>query len=224
MTNNKTMEEKKPNPTNATVPGPIIIAPCIESLDITIVMGDQRSSYMNFNGGEACVEDPYGDGLGDEDFGEEDYDRESTKDDGVAEVMDEIDHSGCPECEFTDCVDHPMNRERQSSVRESVRQPQGGQQTKSMQQPTDTRQPRDAQQLRDAQQQKNTQQQSQGIKQPPKIILTEGEADLEGMPELFKLIFRLLNDASKNVEVKRYGPKGEYEQKDKYGQEDKCDE
>ena len=225
MTNNKTMEEKKQNPTNATVPGPIIIAPRIESLDITIVMGDQRSSYMNFNGGEACVEDPYGDGLGDEDFGEGDYDGEGTKDDGIPGAVDEIDRSGCPDCEFTDCVDHPMNRERQMSVRESVRQPQGGQQPKSMQQPKNTQQSKNMQQPRDAQQPKNTQQQVHGIKQPPKIIVTEGEAALEGMPELLKLIFRLLNDAGKNVEVKRYGQKGEYEQKDmNERKEDQSDE
>ena len=225
MTNNKTMEEKKQNPTNATVPGPIIIAPRIESLDITIVMGDQRSSYMNFNGGEACVEDPYGDGLGDDDFEDEDYVGDGIKDDGAAKVMDEIDRSGCPECEFTECVEHPMNGETQTRMKGSEQKPQGGQQPRDTRQPTDTRQPRDAQQPRGAQQPKNTQQQAQGIKQTPKIIVAEGEAALEGMPELLKLIFRLLNDAGKNVEVKRYGQKGEYEQKDmNERKEDQSDE
>ena len=64
MINNKTVEEKKQNSTDTTVPGSIIIAPHIESMDVTIVMGDQKSSCMNFNGGEACVEDPYDDGFG----------------------------------------------------------------------------------------------------------------------------------------------------------------
>ena len=202
MTNNKTMEEKKQNPTNATVPGPIIIAPRIESLDITIVMGDQRSSYMNFNGGEACVEDPYGDGLGEDESDEVDFDEDHPEEASIPTVMDEIDRSGCRECEFTDCVEHPQSREAkmhsaQMRMKGNVQKPQ------SSQQPTDTRQPRDAQQPRGAQQPKNTQQQAQGIKQTPKIIVAEGEAALEGMPELLKLIFRLLNDAGKNVEVKR---------------------
>ena len=210
MTNNKTMEEKKQNPTNATVPASIIIAPRIESLDITIVMGDQRSSYMNFNGGEACVEDPYDDGSGVDEF-DKDYDGDGLKDYGAAKVMDEIDRNGCAECEFTDCVDHPLSQEAkmqgaQMRMKGSAQKPQGSQQ-------------QGAQRLKNIQQPKNTQQQPQGIKQTPKIIVTEGEAALEGMPELFKLIFRLLNDAGRGVEEKRYEQKDEYERREEQSDE-----
>ena len=192
MINSKTVEEKKvtskQNPTDTSVPGPIIIAPRIESMEVTLVMGDQRSSYMNFNGGEAYMDDPYDDGLRDDDFEDVDYDGEGINDEGVAVVMDEIDRSGCRECEFTDCVEHPMSREAQRRVGDSTRQPQ------------DTRQP-------------------QAIKQTSKFTVTEGEAALEGMPELFKLIFKLLKDAGKDVEVKRYEQRGKNELK-----EDQSDE
>ena len=100
-----------------------------------------------------------------------------------------------------------MSREAQRRVSDSTRQSQG------------TRQPQGTRQLQDTQQSRNTQQQSQGIKQTSKFTVTEGEAALEGMPELFKLIFKLLKDAGKDVEVKRYEQRGKNELK-----EDQSDE
>ena len=42
---------KSANPSG--LPLPIFFAPHIDSMEITLVMGDQKSSYMTFNGGEA---------------------------------------------------------------------------------------------------------------------------------------------------------------------------
>ena len=208
MSSNKTMEEKNQHPTGISVPGPIIIAPRIESMDVTIVMGDQRSSCMNFNGGEACVEDPYDDGLGDDEFEEEDYDGDGIKNEGVAKVMDEIDRSGCPECEFTDCVDHPMNRETQTRMKSSIRQLQDTLQPQDVQYPQGTRHPQGTQQPKDAQRSQGTQPQETHSMAAPshnsKYTVTEGDAALEGMPEHFKSFIGLLRAAGLDVEMKKY--------------------
>lgn len=187
MINNKTVEEKKQNSTDTTVPGSIIIAPHIESMDVTIVMGDQKSSCMNFNGGEACVEDPYDDGFGDDEFDELDEDDESEEDlpdeDDAALVMDEIDRSACPECEYTDCVEHPTSREAQMRVKDSAGKPG------------------------DAQKPEDTQQQE--AKHTSKFMVTEGDAALEGLPEHFKSFIKLLRAAGLGVEIKKYEQKEE---------------
>ena len=121
MINSKTMEEKKvsgmQSSTDTSVPGSIIIAPRIESMEVTIVMGDQKSSYMNFNGGEAYVDEPYDDGdFGEDGFEDEDIGEGSPDEDGIATVPDEIDHSFCAECEFSDCTEHSQSREAQKLV------------------------------------------------------------------------------------------------------------
>ena len=184
MINNKTVEEKKQNPTDATVPGSIIIAPRIESMDVTIVMGDQKSSYMNFNGGEAYMVDPHDDGFGDDEFVELDEDDESEEDlpdeDDAAEVMDEIDRSACPECEYTDCVEHPTSQKEQMRVKDSAGKP------------GDAQKPEDTQ---------------QGTKHTSKFMVTEGDAALEGLPGHFKSFIKLLQAAGLGVEIKKYEQK-----------------
>lgn len=179
MINNRTVEETKQNPTGTTASAPIIIAPRIESVDITIVMGDQRSSCMTFNGGEACVEDPYDEGS-DED---EDTDGDDIDVDGVAEVMDECDRSICAKCGYTDCMDHPQSRETHMRVKNS-------------------RPPTDVHRSQGTQPKAATSQKS-------KLAAPEGDAALDGLPEHFKAFIGLLRAAGLDVKVKNYKQKEE---------------
>jgi hypothetical protein len=64
------------------LPLPIFFAPHIDSMEITLVMGDQKSSYMTFNGGEAYVDE-----LTDDDGD----DSQDNMDDGVIQAS-------CPSC------------------------------------------------------------------------------------------------------------------------------
>ena len=71
---------KSANP--SALPLPIFFAPHIDSMEITLVMGDQKSSYMTFNGGEAYVDE-----LTDDDGD----DSQDNMDDGVIQAS-------CPSC------------------------------------------------------------------------------------------------------------------------------
>lgn len=71
---------KSANPSG--LPLPIFFAPHIDSMEITLVMGDQKSSYMTFNGGEANVDE-----LTDDDGD----DSQDNMDDGVIQAS-------CPSC------------------------------------------------------------------------------------------------------------------------------
>ena len=71
---------KSANPSG--LPLPIFFAPHIDSMEITLVMGDQKSSYMTFNGGEAYVDE-----LTDDDGD----DSQDNMDDGVIQAS-------CPSC------------------------------------------------------------------------------------------------------------------------------
>lgn len=71
---------KSANP--SALPLPIFFAPHIDSVEITLVMGDQKSSYMTFNGGEAYVDE-----LTDDDGD----DSQDNMDDGVIQAS-------CPSC------------------------------------------------------------------------------------------------------------------------------
>jgi len=180
MTNNKAAEEKKQIPAETNMPGPIIIAPRIESMDVTIVMGDKKSAYMNFNGGEVCVEDPYDDGLGDDELDAVDEIEKDLPDkDGVPKVMDEIDRSACEGCEYTDCSEHPQSREAQK--------------------PRDIKARANTSQLKGAE--------LQHTSQNSKFTVSEGEAALDGLPEHFKAFIKILRAAGLDVKVKNYEQK-----------------
>jgi len=112
---------------------PTIIAPRVDNIDITIVLGDQKNSHMSFYGGEASVDDPYDWDNGDGDEWEESED--TAMDDLHGAATDEV-HDACAACEFTDCQAHPKSNESSPQPKEGSHQSRGtGEQTAATRQP-----------------------------------------------------------------------------------------
>jgi len=172
-------------PTRQPEAAPIIIAPRVDNIDITIVLGDQKNSHMSFYGGEASVDDPY-DWNDEDDAGEWTDDQhgaaaDETRDAAADETRDAVGEGlqdACATCEFTDCLSHPKARE-------------GSSQPKKAGSPH----PKEAERETDVSRHSST------------MKVTEGDAALEGLPDYFKSYIKLLRHAGLDVEVKRYEQK-----------------
>ena len=178
-------------PTRQPEAAPIIIAPRVDNIDITIVLGDQKNSHMSFYGGEVFVDDLDDWDNGDGEEWEEDQ-HDTTVDEthhaaganlhGAATdevhdaATDEV-HDACATCEFTDCQAHPKFNESSRQLKEG------------------------------SQQSRDTSEQKAATRQPGTMKVTEGDAALEGLPDHFKSFIKLLRHAGLDVAVKRYEQK-----------------
>ena len=178
-------------PTRQPEAAPIIIAPRVDNIDITIVLGDQKNSHMSFYGGEASVDDPYG--WNDEnDAGERTDDQHGAAADETRDAVGEGLQDACSACEFTDCLSHPKAREGSSQPMEGSSQPMEG-----------SPHPKEAERETDV------------SRHSSRMKVTEGDAALEGLPDYFKSFIKLLRHAGLDVEVKRYEQKDAREGKGK---------
>lgn len=109
-------------PTRQPEAAPIIIAPRVDNIDITIVLGDQKNSHMSFYGGEASVDDPY-DWNDEDDAGEWADDQHGAAADETRDAVGEGLQDACSACEFTDCLSHPKAREGSSQPMEGSPHP-----------------------------------------------------------------------------------------------------
>ena len=170
-------------PTRQPEAAPIIIAPRVDNIDITIVLGDQKNSHMSFYGGEASVDDPY-DWNDEDDAGEWADDQHGAAADETRDAVGEGLQDACSACEFTDCLSHPKAREGSSQPMEGSSQPMEG-----------SPHPKEAERETDVSRHSST------------MKVTEGDAALEGLPDYFKSFIKLLRHAGLDVEVKKYEQK-----------------
>jgi len=202
-------------PTRQPEAAPIIIAPRVDNIDITIVLGDQKNSHMSFYGGEVFVDD-----LDDWDNG----DGEEWEEDQHDTTVDETHHAaganlhGAATDEVHDAATDEVHDAATDEVHDAATDEVHDAATDEVHDACATCEFTDCQahpkfnessrQLKEgSQQSRDTSEQKAATRQPGTMKVTEGDAALEGLPDHFKSFIKLLRHAGLDVAVKRYEQK-----------------